>query len=98
MMMVVMFVPAVGGAFVVVFVVIMPVAMIVSVIVVVSCIGVLFGQELGVDVQNGVQVEAADIQHGFYVGFAEMHRVDGRTRVDLHQARDRKSTRLNSSH
>src|SRR5690606_4697309 len=62
--MIMVMVAAVGAAVtLVVMVVVMFVTMIVVVVVVVGGIWVLVGQELGIDVEYGVQVEAADVEH-----------------------------------
>src|SRR3546814_10827271 len=90
---------AMGTAFA--FVVMIVIMVIMAMIMVMRCVGVFIGQEIRVDVQYGVQVEAADIQQLLQVGFAEVDRCDRGARVDTHNActqRDRKSTRLNSSH
>src|SRR5690606_30122601 len=82
-MMMVMFVMAVIPAFAFV-VVIMVVIMAVGVAM--RRVGVLVGQEVRVDVEDGIQVEAADVDDGLQVGVAEVHRRNGRARVDANQA------------
>src|SRR5690606_15903818 len=74
--------------FVVVAVIMMAVFVTVAVVmmVMVCGVGMFVGQEVGVDVQNGVQIEAADIQQGFQVGFTEVNRRDGCARIDAYQA------------
>src|SRR5690606_6684669 len=63
---------------------IMIVAMVVPMIV--RRVRVLVGQKFRVDVENGVQVEAADVQQDSQVGFAEIDRRDRGARIDVHQA------------
>ncbi len=53
-------------------------------VVIVCRVGVGVRQERRVDIQDRVQVKAADVEQVFYVGFAEMHRCDGRARVHVH--------------
>ena len=45
---------------------------------------VLGGEELGVDVENGVQIEAAQIQHLFQRHLTEVDLLDRRARVHSH--------------
>ena len=77
-------------AVVLMIVVIVAMAMIVAVVMPVSMVmggvGVLIGQEVRVDVENGIQVEAADVDDGLQVHFAEVDRRDRRARVHVHQA------------
>src|SRR5690606_2421763 len=91
MMMVMMpvVVPAIRAAFAFVIVVVMAmiVAMVVIVVVIVGSVRVFCCQKLRIDIQDGVEVETADIQQGLDVGLAEMNRMNRCTWVDLHQPR-----------
>src|SRR5437773_5223774 len=55
------------------------------------------GEEFRVELEDGVQVEAADVEHLRERRGAEVHLLDRRARVHAPKP-DRKSTRLNSSH
>ena len=64
------------------------VIVVVAVVVVVRMvvIVVVFGQEIGVDFELRVQVEAAQIEDFLDVGFTEIHDLDRRPRVHVQQA------------
>lgn len=47
---------------------------------------VVFGQEIGVDVQLGIQVEALEVQHLGQRHLAEVRGLDGRTGVHVLEA------------
>ncbi len=74
---------AVLAVLVVMVVVVVPVAMSMAVV-------VLFLQEVGVDVELGVQVEAAQVQNLGDRHFAEMHRLDRSARVHVLEAVDQR--------
>ena len=56
------------------------------VVVAVAVVVLVFLEEVGVDVQLGVEVEAPQIQHLLERHLAKMHRLDGRTRVHVLEA------------
>ena len=81
-MMMMMVLVVVTAVFVALVVMIVTVVM----IVVVCGVGMLVGQEVRVDVQDGIEVEAADVDNGLQVGLAEIHGLDDGARVHAHQA------------
>ena len=61
-------------------------AVLVVVVMVVVVVVVVFLQEVGVDVELGVQVEAAQVEHVLQRHLAEMHRLLRRARVHVLEA------------
>src|SRR3546814_6451326 len=61
---------------------VMSVVVIMAVGVAVRRVGVFVGQEIRVEVENGIQVEAADVDDGLQVGVAEIDGRDRCTRID----------------
>src|SRR5690606_29082942 len=79
-------VTAVCAAFaVVIVIVIMSVIVAMPVIMIVRGVRMFFGQEIGIDVEDGIQVEAADVQQCGQVGFAKVDGRDRGARIDAHQ-------------
>ncbi|CAM5192306.1 hypothetical protein CDEF62S_06397 [Castellaniella defragrans] len=77
---------AIRATFVVAVLVVM-IVMVVFVIMAMIVILVLLAEEFRVDVQDVVDVEAADVQQGVQIGFAEMRRRDRCPGIDVHEAR-----------